>query len=239
MNPDGLTVSVILPVLNEEASLPEAIRSGRRAGAREVIVVDGGSTDGTLPAARPLADAVLSSPAGRARQMNAGARAASGDILLFLHADTLLPAGGIDAVRSAMRQDACPGGAFPVRLSTSPAASAYCRAVLELTGRMINVRSRLLRAYTGDQGIFVRREIFERMGGYPDVPLMEDVAFSRALTRKGRTVLLPLRLTTSGRRWEARGPVRTILLMWGLRLAHRLGLSPERCADIYRRQPRG
>jgi len=226
-------VSVILPVLNEEARLPAAIRSARDAGANEVVVVDGGSTDRTVETARSLADIVLRHPPGRAAQMNAGVRASSGDILIFLHADTELAPGSIDAVRAAVRQGGFLGGAFSVRLSVSPFASAYRKAILRLTGRMIGVRSRLFRAYTGDQGIFARRDAFEAIGGFPEIPLMEDVEFSRRLARGGKTLLLPTRITTSGRRWETFGPGRTILLMWGLRLAYSLGMSPARCAEIY------
>ena len=200
-----------------------------------MIVVDGGSTDRTRETARPIADIVLSTAPGRAAQMNAGARASTGEVLLFLHADTLLPTESIRAVRDALRQADILGGAFPVRLGVSPSASAYRKAVLRLTGMMIGVRSRLFRSYTGDQAIFVRREAFEAAAGFPEVPLMEDVGFSRRLTRRGKTVLLPVRITTSGRRWEASGPLRTILLMWGLRLGHLFGMSPVLCATIYRR----
>lgn len=228
-------VSVILPTLNEEESIPAAIRSAREAGADEVIVVDGGSVDLTVENARPLADIVIGRPAGRAVQMNAGALVSSGDILLFLHADTLLPPAAVDAVRAAVRKDGICGGAFSVRLSLSSAASLYRKAILALTGRMIGARSRIFRAYTGDQGIFVRRKAFDAIGGIPEIPLMEDVEFSRRLTRLGKTLLLPARVTTSGRRWEASGPLRTILLMWVLRLSYLLGMPPARCADYYRR----
>ncbi len=230
-----MKVSVIIPALDEEASLPAAIRSARDAGADEVVVVDGASTDGTREAALRHADIVLTADPGRAAQMNIGARASSGEALLFLHADTRLPQESIGAVRAALRHENFIGGAFSVRLGVSPSASAYVKAILRLTGRMIGARSRLFRAYTGDQAIFVRRDVFESAGGYPEVPLMEDVEFSRCLARRGKTVLLPVRITTSGRRWEAFGPIRTILLIWGLRPAHFLGLSPARCAAIYGR----
>lgn len=228
-------VSVVIPALDEETSLPETIRTARAAGADEVIVVDGGSADGTPGIGRRFADAFLSAPPGRASQMNAGARASSGEVLLFLHADTSLPDGSVQAVRDALGADGPPGGAFRVRLSVSPAASGYARATMRLIGRMINLRSRLFRTYTGDQGIFVRRKVFDRIGGFPEVALMEDVLFSRSLNRAGRTLLLPIRIATSGRRWESNGPFRTILSMWGLRLAHRFGLSPDRCSRIYAR----
>jgi rSAM/selenodomain-associated transferase 2 len=228
-------VSVILPALNEEASLPAAIRSAREAGADEMIVVDGGSTDGTVEAARLLADIVIGRPAGRAAQMNAGVRSSSGDILVFLHADTLLPPGSLDAVRAAVGEGGISGGAFSVRLAVSPSSSLYRKAILRLTGRMIGVRSRIFRTYTGDQAIFIRRDAFESIGGFPEIPLMEDVEFSRRIAARGKTVLLPVRISTSGRRWETFGPVRTILLMWGLRLAYSLGMPPARCAELYRR----
>jgi rSAM/selenodomain-associated transferase 2 len=228
-------VSVILPALNEEASLPAAIRSAREAGADEMIVVDGGSTDGTVEAARLLADIVIGRPAGRAAQMNAGVRSSSGDILVFLHADTLLPPGSLDAVRAAVGEGGISGGAFSVRLAVSPSSSLYRKAILRLTGRMIGVRSRIFRTYTGDQAIFIRRDAFDSIGGFPEIPLMEDVEFSRRIAARGKTVLLPVRISTSGRRWETFGPVRTILLMWGLRLAYSLGMPPARCAELYRR----
>ncbi len=227
-------VSVIIPALNEAGCIGAAIRSARDGGADEVVVADGGSDDGTAEAARTLADVAIVSPRGRAAQMNAGARASSGEVLLFLHADTLLPRGSADAVRRAVAEDGAVGGAFAVSLGVSPEASAARRTLLRLTARMINARARCFRAYTGDQAIFVARETFEGLGGYPEIPLMEDVELSRRLSRRGPTAHRPVRGVTSARRWESRGPVRTILLMWGLRLAHRLGMSPDRCARLYR-----
>jgi rSAM/selenodomain-associated transferase 2 len=226
-------VSVIIPTLDEEASLPAALRSAREAGAGEVIVADGGSRDRTAEIGRRMADVVIECPKGRAAQMNAGAAASSGDILIFLHADTVLPAGAVDSVRDAVAGGGFVGGAFSVKLSVSRSASAYGNAVLSLVGKMIGVRSKLFRSYTGDQGMFVRKDAFEALGGFPIIPLMEDVELSRSLSGRGKTILLPARITTSGRRWEARGPARTILLMWGLRLAYSLGMSPARCARIY------
>jgi rSAM/selenodomain-associated transferase 2 len=231
-------VSVIIPALNEAGTIAATARSAREAGAGEVIVVDGGSGDGTPDAARTAADVVIPSPPGRARQMNAGARAASGAILLFLHADTTIPGGAIESVRKAVERDGFLGGAFSVRLAVSPSAPPLRRASLRLTARMIGVRAQLFRAYTGDQAIFLRRDVFEKIGGYPEIPLMEDVELSRRLSRRGRTVLLSLPVTTSARRWETHGTLRTILLMWGLRLAYLLGMPPERCAELYgRRKP--
>ncbi len=230
-------VSVVIPALDEAGRIGAAIRSARDAGADEVVVADGGSADGTAGVARGLADAVTVAARGRAAQMNAGARVASGDILLFLHADTILPGGAAAAVRAAVEAGAV-GGAFAVRLGVSPGAPFARGALLRLVARMINVRARSLRTYTGDQGIFVSRGAFEAIGGFPEIPLMEDVEMSRRLARRGRTALLPVPVVTSARRWESQGPVRTILLMWGLRLSHRLGMSPARCARIYLSGPR-
>ncbi len=233
-----LPVSVIIPARNEAATVVATVRSAREAGADEVIVVDGGSRDGTPDAARAVADAVIPSPPGRALQMNAGARAATGKVLVFLHADTSMEKGSIAAVREAMTREVVLGGAFSVRLKVSAEAPPRRTAALRLTSRMINLRARLLRAYTGDQAIFLRRDVFEEIGPYPEIPLMEDVELSRRLTRRGKTVLLPVPVTTSARRWEEHGTLRTIFLMWGLRLAYRLGMPSARCAEIYGRMPK-
>jgi len=230
-------VSVVIPALDEEAALPETIRSCREAGPCEVIVADGGSRDGTAEVAREFADAVVAAPRGRARQMNSGAERARGEVLLFLHADTLLPAGCIPAILDALRNERFAGGAFRVDLSPSQVAGAYDRAMLAMTGRMINLRSFLTRSYTGDQAIFLRAETFREIGGYREIPLMEDVELSKALRRSGKTVLLRKRVRTSGRRWEAWGPLRTIFRMWRLRLGFLLGMTPERCAELYLRRP--
>lgn len=234
-----MRVSVVIPALNEEASIPGTLRSARAAGADEVIVADGGSGDGTREAARGAADAVIVASPGRARQMNAGAKASTGEALLFLHADTLLPPGSIDSVREALAREEVAGGGFRVRLGVSGDAPFARRTALRITGRMINLRSRLFRSFTGDQAIFLRRELFDRIGGYPEIPLMEDVELSRAMRRSGRTVLLPVRVVTSARRWETHGTARTILRMWSLRIAYRLGMPPERCAELYGRGPVG
>lgn len=228
-----LSVSVIIPARNEARTVAATVLSARAAGADEVVVVDGGSADGTPEAARSVADSVILSPPGRARQMNAGAEASRGDVLVFLHADTMLPAGAIASIREALDGGDVVGGAFRVRLGISPHAPLRRRAALRLTARMINFRSRIFRAFTGDQAIFLRRDVFRRIGGYPGIPLMEDVELSRSLAGRGATILLPARVTTSARRWETRGTVRTILLMWGIRLAYRFGMSADRCARLY------
>ncbi len=226
-------VSVIIPVRNEEALLPSAVRSAREAGADEVVVVDGQSADRTVAVARGCADTVLSCVPLRGRQLNEGAAAARGEILVFLHADTALPPGGADAVREAVRSGAT-GGAFLVALAASGGSSRLRRAGLALVARMIGARAGLFRSYTGDQAIFATREAFARLGGFREFPLMEDVDFSRRMRRAGRTILLRQRVATSARRWEAGGIARTTVRMWALRLAWMLGASPERLARAYR-----
>jgi rSAM/selenodomain-associated transferase 2 len=231
------SISVVIPTLDEEASISRAIRSCREAGPCEVVVADGGSRDRTVEIARGVADTVVSASRGRAVQMNAGAAVARGEVLLFLHADTLLPRGSVTSVLDALRDPAVIGGAFRVRLAVSSGAGRYVRAMLGITGRMIGVRAVATRAFTGDQAIFVRAEAFRSLGGYPEVPLMEDVELSRRMRRGGKTVLLPLRVESSGRRWEAWGPLRTVLFMWRIRTGYLLGWTPSRCADAYRRGP--
>lgn len=222
-------ISIIMPVLNEAevlgASLA-ALKPLRRAGS-EVIVVDGGSTDGSTALAEKFADRLISSPAGRARQMNAGAAVATGDILMFLHADTLLPPSADILVRSGLTISGRHWGRFDVRLSgKSP--------LLRMVERAMNRRSQFTGIATGDQAIFVRRALFETVGGFPDLALMEDIALSARLKRHGPPICLKSRVETSSRRWEKGGIVRTILLMWGLRLAFALGVSPARLAKFYR-----
>ncbi len=230
-------ISVIIPTLDEEASIARAIRSCREAGPCEVIVVDGESRDRTVEIARGRADAVIATRRGRAAQMNAGAAVSRGEVLLFLHADTLLPVGSVTAVLGALQDPALIGGAFRVRLAASSGAGRYVHATLGITGRMIGARAGVTRAFTGDQAIFVRTKTFRSFGGYPEIPLMEDVELSRRMRRAGKTVLLPLRVETSGRRWEAWGPLRTVLFMWRLRIGHLLGRTPSRSAEAYRRGP--
>jgi len=230
-------LSVIIPALDEEASIARAILSCREAGPCEVIVVDGGSRDRTAEIARGRADAVIIAPRGRATQMNAGAAVAGGEILLFLHADTLLPVGSVPSVLGALQDPAVIGGAFRVRLAASSGVGRYVRAALGITGRMIGARGSVSRSYSGDQAIFVQADAFRAVGGYPEIPLMEDIELSRRMRRSGKTVLLPLRVETSGRRWETWGPLRTVLFMWRLRIGYLLGRTPSRCAETYRRGP--
>ncbi len=221
-----MRLSIIIPVLNEERTIAAALADLDRAEAGEVIVVDGGSTDRTAAIVRATSARLVASPRGRAAQMNAGAREAAGDVLLFLHADTKLPAGASRDIRECMADTRCVGGRFDIRLD-SP------RPLLRLVGRMISLRSRLTRVATGDQAIFARRAVFERLGGFPEIPLMEDVAFSRALKKAGRIACLRARVTSSARRWEKHGAVRTILLMWALKLLYLAGVPPTRLKRLY------
>jgi rSAM/selenodomain-associated transferase 2 len=221
-------LSIIVPTLNGATGIAAALRRLeplRRRGA-EVIVADGGSTDGTVEWARPLANAVVVAPRGRASQMNAGAAVASGDVLLFLHADTILPDGS-DALIPADRA----WGRFDVRIDGR-------HPLLRLVAMTMNLRSRLTGVCTGDQAIFVRRALFAEVGGYPDIPLMEDIALSKTLRRRASPACLPQRVTTSGRRWETHGVMRTILLMWRLRFDYWRGVDPRELAIRYGYRPR-
>lgn len=219
-------ISIIVPVLDESAGIEAclaALQALRRRGA-EVIVVDGGSRDETRALAAPLADSVIDSPRGRARQMNEGAARARGDVLVFLHADTRLPEAADHAVAGAMTH--ARWGRFDVAIEGAS-------AMLAVVAASMNLRSRLSGIATGDQAIFVRRRDFESVGGFPEIPLMEDVALSKRLKRIARPACLRERVVTSGRRWERHGTLRTILLMWRLRLAYALGADPARLARRY------
>jgi rSAM/selenodomain-associated transferase 2 len=220
-------LSVIVPVLNEAAGIEATLRALQpmRARGAEIVVVDGGSTDATRLAAAPLADRVLQSPRGRAAQMNAGANAARGDVLVFVHADTLLPAAADEHIAAAIASGR-EWGRFDVAIDSA-------HPLLLLVALMMNARSRWTGVATGDQAIFVRRAAFEAAGGYPDIPLMEDVALSKGLRRRGAPACLRERVITSGRRWERHGMLRTIVLMWRLRLAYAMGADPRRLARRY------
>jgi len=216
-------LSVVVPALNEAPGIAAALEAlaPLRARGHEVVVVDGGSADATAALAAPLCDKVLSAPRGRALQMNAGARAARGDALVFLHADTRLPEGADAMVLRALQTSSW--GRFDVSIDGR-------HPLLGLVARAMNLRSRLTGIATGDQAIFVRREAF---AGFPEIPLMEDVAFSKAMRRRGAPACLRARALTSGRRWEKHGVLRTIGLMWRLRLLYFLGVRPEDLARRY------
>jgi len=218
-------LSIVVPVLDEAAGISAALRAlaPLRARGHEVIVADGGSSDGTPALCAGHADAVIAAPRGRARQMNAGAARARGEVLLFLHADTLLPP---DADATVLRAGAA-WGRFDVRISGRS-------ALLPVVAMLMNARSRRTGIATGDQAIFVRRALFDAVGGFPDQPLMEDIELSRRLRAHARPACLRERVVTSGRRWDQRGAWRTIVLMWTLRLRYWLGASPEVLARAYR-----
>ncbi len=216
-------LSIVVPVLNEAHGIAATLASlaPLRAQGHEVIVVDGGSEDASAALAAPLCDRLLQAPRGRAAQLNAGARAASGDVLVFLHADTRLPPRADALILSALRDRLW--GRFDIAIEGRHPA-------LRLVAAAMNLRSRLTGIATGDQAMFVRRAGFP---GFPDLPLMEDIALSRLLKRRGRPACLRSRVRTSGRRWESRGVLRTVLLMWRLRALYALGVSPERLARRY------
>jgi rSAM/selenodomain-associated transferase 2 len=220
-------LSVVMPVLNEAAVIRSALlqlQALRRRG-HEIILVDGGSSDQTPQLAAGLADRILTSPAGRALQMNKGAAAARGQVLLFLHADTQLPPQCDRLITEALAEHAG-WGRFDVRLSAD-------RFIFRIISFCINLRSRISGIATGDQAIFSSRILFDRAGGYPPIALMEDIALSRRLRKFGRPHCLPARVTTSSRRWQQHGIIKTVLLMWWLRLKYFFGADPDKLAKHY------
>jgi rSAM/selenodomain-associated transferase 2 len=221
-------LSIIVPVLNEGESIVDALDAlaDLRALGVEVIVVDGGSRDATVQGARARADHVISAPRGRALQMNAGARRACGDVLLFLHADTRLPADADHIVLDGLARSGRAWGRFDVRIDGE-------NRLLLAVAWLMNFRSRLTGIATGDQAIFVRRDAFHAVGAFPAIPLMEDIALSKRLKRVSRPLCLRAHAVTSGRRWDKNGVVRTVLLMWRLRLAYFFGADPKALARRY------
>lgn len=221
-----MDISVIIPTLNEATTIAATLGRVRDSGACELIVVDGGSGDGTPELARPQADLVLSAGRGRARQMNVGARAAGGQVLLFLHADTLLPPDFPALLEHALRDPQVVGGRFDIRLD----AEGW---PLRMVETLVNIRSRLSRIATGDQAIFVRRQTFLELGGYREIELMEDLELSYRLKRRGKLTCLRERVVTSARRWQRDGIARTIVLMWALRLLYWVGVPTKYLKTFY------
>jgi rSAM/selenodomain-associated transferase 2 len=225
------SLSIIVPTLNEAAGIVAFLAplQALRGPGVEIVLADGGSRDGTVVAATPMVDRVVAAPRGRASQMNAGAAVSTGDVLLFLHADCRLPDYAdrliLDGFASSRRR----WGRFDVKLSGGA-------LMLRIVERAMNLRSRLTGICTGDQGMFVERTLFEQSGGFPDIALMEDLAFSRTLRRFDPPLCLSVSLLTSSRRWEKNGIWRTIVLMWRLRLAYFLGVEPRRLSEIYHGQ---
>ena len=231
MTQDGspLRLSIIIPALNEEAHIATTLAPLQvmRQHGHEVIVVDGGSSDATVALAAPLADQLIHGERGRARQMNAGAALSQGDVLWFLHADTQVPEESDLLLLNALNGPDTVWGRFDVRLSGR-------HPLLRLVAHLMNLRSCLTGIATGDQGIFVRRAVFFDVGGYPEQPLMEEIALSKQLKQLSKPLCIKTPLITSSRRWESHGILRTVLLMWRLRLLYALGADPARLARLYR-----
>ncbi len=227
-----MTISVIIPTFNEDKILPQTLACAATLDIGEIVVADGGSTDRTVPMAEAFCarvpDArVITAQRGRARQMNEGAKASRGEILLFLHADSRLPAEAKRIILSALADPTVVGGRFDIRFDHPSVWGTVIRTFM-------NWRSRLGGIATGDQAMFVRRDVFERLGGFSDIPLMEDIEFSARLKHAGPTQALRETVTTSFRRWEQQGPLRTILLMWALRFLYWIGVSPSRLSRWYK-----
>ncbi|MFA7553444.1 MAG: TIGR04283 family arsenosugar biosynthesis glycosyltransferase [Spongiibacteraceae bacterium] len=224
---DKVGLSIVIPVLNESGVIEAALYHLQRLREQgcELIVVDGGSADNTVALAQPLADRVVVSTKGRALQMNAGADHAAGQWLLFLHVDTYMPEGLAGFLHALQNLD-LDWGFFPLRLSGG-------HFLFRLIERAINIRSRLTSVATGDQCLFIRRSTFNASGQFPAIPLMEDVALSKSLRKQSRPFIGPVPVVTSSRRWEKKGIVKTVLLMWMLRLQFFLGVSPQRLFKRY------
>ena len=222
-------ISIIIPTLNEAAIIPDTLRGLQllRSAGHEVILADGGSTDGTVVLARPLVDRILVCERGRAQQMNIGAHASHGQILLFLHADTRLPENAATLILTGLAKGH-QWGRFDIQLTGR-------HILLRLVESMMNLRSRLSGIATGDQAIFVERTLFERVGGFPEIALMEDIALSRVLKQYVRPLCVCPPVISSSRRWDERGILRTIFLMWRLRLAYFFGANPQSLERMYRR----
>ncbi len=228
-----MSIAVIIPVFNEQEVVSSLITALGPLGFQEAILVDGNSTDGTVQAAKACLNQlgnpdfrIISGPSARARQMNVGAAQATADILLFLHADTQLPHHVRSLIEEALSDPKIVGGRFDVRF---PEDTGYAW----LVSRMMNIRSRFSGMCTGDQAMFVRRSIFESMGGFAEIPLMEDLEFSRRLKRRGKVVAIQEKVITSFRRWEQQGPLRTIVQMWTLRFLYWIGWDPHRLQQFY------
>ncbi|MEH2307311.1 TIGR04283 family arsenosugar biosynthesis glycosyltransferase [Nostoc sp.] len=228
-NIDAARISIIIPTLNEAGNIKEVIVTTQLNTNIEVIIVDGGSKDNTIEIAQSLNVKVISSSPGRAVQMNAGVVAASGNILLFLHADTRLPTGFDDMIRTALQQPGTVAGAFKLRID-APLLS------LRWVEWGVNVRSHFCQMPYGDQAIFLTKEVFQQIGGFPELPIMEDFELIRCLKTIGRIVIIPTPIVTSARRWLQKGVFKTTLLNQIVIIAYLLGVSPERIRCWYRRE---
>ncbi len=222
-----MLISIIIPTLNEEASIEGFLQQLQlyRQQGHEVIIVDGGSHDKTIFISSALADKVIVSESGRARQMNLGAKHAEHDVLWFLHADSIIHKNSIYLIQNALMNT--DWGRFNVRLS----GTHFLFRIIE---KMMNIRSRIFAIATGDQGIFVKKTVFDSVGGYSNIPLMEDITLSKHLKKISRPMCVNSSLITSSRRWEEKGIISTVLLMWRLRFLYWLGVSADRLALQYK-----
>jgi len=222
-------ISVIIPVLNEVASIQKCLEQFHQEDLIDVVVVDGGSTDGTpdVVASSMIGQCVLSPKPGRAAQMNFGAEKAVGDVFLFLHADTFLPPNGLALIREVVAKQNVVGGRFELGL-------AETRLGFRLIAYLSTLRSKFLGITYGDQGIFVRRDIFQAVGGYPALELFEDSEFCNAVKSRGKFVMLPAQVCSSTRRWQKWGVVRTVIWMWVLRVLFVCGISDKTLSQWYR-----
>jgi len=220
-------ISVVVPVLNEEKKIPDLLSHLQifREQGHEIIIVDGGSRDNSLMLAQESADSVIISRAGRALQMNSGASIAKGDVFLFLHSDTVLPDNALQLISNNFQRPFW--GRFDIRLSSD-------KFIFRIIETFINLRSRLTSINTGDQAIFVDSQLFHSVGGFPEIALMEDIAISKKLKSITSPICLKRRVITSSRRWENRGVITTVLLMWKLRLYYFFGVSPDKLNQLYR-----
>jgi len=221
-----MNFSIIIPTLNEEKTIESCLSALQPLRSNcEIIIVDGGSTDNTRVIAKSQADKVVSSDKGRARQMNNGARYASGNVLIFLHADTSLPENALQLIQQKLNSSR-KWGRFDIQLSGN-------HFMLKVIAQMMNWRSRLTGIATGDQVIFVTRQAFEKAGQYPEINLMEDIAICKALKKISLPICLKAKVISSGRRWERYGIYKTILLMWNIRLRYFFGADPQTLAFLY------
>lgn len=222
-----IPIAVVVPVLNEAQQFPGLLARLAELPVQQVILVDGGSTDGSVEVITKSPFTLVQSERGRARQMNAGARVAGAEILLFLHADTQLPAQACELIQQGLSRGGHGWGRFDARIDGD-------HWLLPIIARMMSLRSRVTGICTGDQAIFIHRALFERVGGFADIPLMEDVEFTKRLKKIKRPVCLSAKVVTSGRRWLKKGPFKTMVLMWYLRFLYAVGVSPARLAKLYR-----
>lgn len=223
-----MKISIVIPTLNEATTIQKTLvlLQPLRNRGHEIIISDGGSTDGTIKLAAPLADQIICSAKGRASQMNAGAKKTSGDILWFLHADTLIPENPDTIIFNHLQNSSKVWGRFNIRLSGQ-------HLLFRIIEFMMNTRSCITGIATGDQGIFVKRETFEKQDGYANIALMEDIEFSNRFKKISSPVCIKQKLISSSRRWEQNGIVKTVFLMWQLRLAYYFGTSVNKLARKY------